>query len=361
MSGGARKIAMYFVVFGAAMAAAETLLNRTQVDGSFLFILTCWTMLIQGCVALAAVGEVAKGHWLFPIKRDLLSFYPLLFFTALLYPLIALRFEIYAWTGHPTAWLNVKFFLARNVVLLLLCAFTAHKLSRAVMAHSPKKNRYAVYYILLFVASESLIAFDWIMSLEYPWISTLLGGYFFIQAFLMGLLMSAFILLSKSRQGVKGLGDTSHDAGKMIFAFCFMWGGFFFSQYLPIWYGNIPEEVDYVAKRVSPGPYWLLSRVVFLMVFVIPFVTLLSRKIKRVAPALAGLSAMILTGLCLEKVVLINPVVPVRPVYVAVDAVLLAAVTVLVYRIRESFMPQLVAEAAPPKPAHAGGHAAPHR
>jgi hypothetical protein len=346
-NGGTRRLITLFVVFGAAIVGVETLLNRGAVDGTFLFTLTCWTMVVQGCVALAAVAEVAKGLWLIPIKRDLLSFHPLLFFAALLYPFMALRIEIYGWTDHTTAWLNVPFFLGRNMVLLLLAGWVGHLLTRAIMAQDPKKNTYAVYYILIFVASESLIAFDWIMSLEYPWISTLFGGYFFIQSFLMGLLVSTFILLSRARKKETGLTQTSHDAGKMIFGFSFMWAGFFFSQYLPIWYGNIPEEVDYVVKRLGPGRYWALSRVVFLMAFVIPFVILLSRKVKTVPTAMAGLSVMILVGLCLEKVVLIDPVVRVDPVVAVIEGALLVVLASMVYRMRDSFMPQMVMPVIP--------------
>lgn len=362
-NGGARRLITLFVVFGAVIAGVEAVANRQPIDGSFLLVLTVWTMLVQGCVALAAVGEVAKGLWLIPIKRDLLSFYPLLFFTAILYLVIALRMEIYGWTEHPTAWLNVQFFLARNVVVLLLTAWVGRLLARAVMAHSPRKNTYAVYYLFLFVTSQSLVAFDWIMSLEYPFVSTLFGGYFFIQSFLMGLLMSSYIIFFRTRKGETGLTKrTLRDAGTMTFGFCFLWGGFFFAQYLVIWYGNIPEEVDYVLKRVGPSPFWGLSRAVLLMVFVFPFVTLLFGHIKNSPRAMAAIASMIFAGLFLEKVVLVTPVVSAQPVFIAVEAALLVGLLIMVYRMRDTFMPQLVTgEVARKSPHPPLGEQASHR
>ena len=348
-----RNVLMLFIVFGAAIVAAELLLNRGPDNGTFLLVLTFFTMIVQGCIALAAVAEVAKGLWLIPVKRDLLSLYPLLFFLALIYPLFAMRMDIYAWMEHPTAWLNIQFFVIRNFVVLLLVAWMGRLLARAAMAGSSNKNTYGVLYILLFVTSQSLVAFDWVMSLEYPWISTLFGGYFFIQAFLLGLLTTSFIILFRTRAGDTGLTETLRDTAKMMFGFCFLWGGFFFAQYITIWYGNIPEEVDYIFKRVDPAPFWGLSRAVLAMIFIIPFVSLLSRKIKVFPPGMVIVSTIAAAGIFLEKIVLITPVVPVNPIATAVELVLMLALLVLVYRARESYMPQQVMDVG------AAGHIAP--
>lgn len=339
-----RNVIILFVVFGAAIAGAELLLNRGSDDGTFLLVITFFTMIVQGCIALAAVGEVAKGLWLIPVKRDLLSLYPLLFFVALLYPLLAMRMDIYAWTEHPNAWLNIQFFVVRNFVILFVVAWVGRLLAHAVMSGNEKKNTYAVFYILLFVTSQSLVAFDWIMSLEYPWISTLFGGHFFIQAFLLGLLTTSFIIFFRVRGGDTGLTETLRDTGKMTFGFCFLWGGFFFAQYITIWYGNIPEEVDYVFKRVDPAPYWGLSRAVLAMIFIIPFVSLFSRKLKVFPPGMVVVATIAAAGILLEKVVLIRPVTPINPVATAAELALALALMVLVYRARESYMPQQLME-----------------
>jgi hypothetical protein len=349
-----RNLMTIILVFGAAIAAVEVFLNHGPANGSFLLVITYFTMVAQGCVALAAVGEVAKGLWLIPIRRDLLSLYPLLYFVALLFPLLGLRMDIYAWTENPTAWLSVNFFIVRNVVILFLTAWVGHMLARAVMKGSPNKNTFAVYYLFLFVTSQSLVAFDWVMSLEYPWISTLFGGYFFIEAIIMSLVVSAWVVFFRTRSEDPVLTETLRDTGKMMFGFCFMWGGFFFAQYLVIWYGNIPEEVDYVFKRVVPSPYWGLSRVVLLTVFLIPFVLLLSRKLKTIRPAMIIVGSIVMFGLFLEKIILITPVTPVNPVAAGLELLLMAGAFGMVYRTREAFMPQSVAGS------HASGAGNPH-
>ncbi len=341
MNGLPRNLIVLFIVFGALIVVLETLVNRTS-DGSLLLTLTFWTMAVQGAVALAAVAEAAKGLWLIPVKRELLSMYPLLLFMAFLYLLMGMRMEIYDWTAHPNMWLNARFFIARNFVVMMLAFWAAHLLARAVMRGDPKKDLYAILYILAFVASESLIAFDWIMSLEYPFVNTLFGGHFFVQSLLMGLMFSAIIIFFRTRAGATGLTETLRDTGKMMFGFSFLWGGFLFAQYLTIWYGNIPEEVAYIMKRVDPAPYWGLSRVAITLIFAVPFLALLSRKLKTVPVLMLLVSMSAAIGLFLEKFILITPVVPVNPVVVAAEFVLMLVLVILVYRGRDSFMSQLV-------------------
>jgi hypothetical protein len=136
----------------------------------------------------------------------------------------------------------------------------------------------------------------------------------------------------------------------MMFGFSFLWGGFLFAQYLTIWYGNIPEEVAYIMKRVDPSPYWGLSRVALTLIFAIPFLALLSRKLKTVPTLMFLVAASSSAGLFLEKFILITPVVPVSLPVVAVESVLMLLLVVLVYRNRDSFMPHMVTDGAPIPP-----------
>jgi hypothetical protein len=158
----------------------------------------------------------------------------------------------------------------------------------------------------------------------------------------MGLMFSAIIIFFRTRGGVTGLTETLRDTGKMMFGFSFLWGGFLFAQYLTIWYGNIPEEVAYIMKRVDPAPYWGLSRVAITLIFAVPFLALLSRKLKTVPVLMLLVSMSAAIGLFLEKFILITPVVPVNPVVVAAEFVLMLVLVILVYRGRDSFMSQLV-------------------
>lgn len=341
-----RNLVVLLVVFGGAVAGCEMLLNHAS-DGTLLLTLTFWTMFAQGAVALAAVGELSKGVWMIPVKRDLYSFYPLIFVVAALFPLLGTRIDIYQWNStHPIGWLDARFFIIRNFAVLLVSGWVGMLLARASMRNDAKKNTYAVYFIILWVVSQSLVAFDWIMSLEYPFINTLFGGHFFVQSLIMGLLINVFIIFFKTRAGDKTLTETLRDTGKMLFAFSFMWGGFVFTQYLVIWYGNIPEEVAFVLKRVDPSPYWGLSRVALGAVFGIPFLALLSRKLKTIPFGMVLVACSSWFGMFVEKLILITPVVPVNSLVVALEFALMLVLAVLVYRARNSFMPEHAAGAA---------------
>ncbi len=325
------------------VAAVELFVRRTA-DGSFLVALTYFTMVVEGCIALAATAELSKGIWFIPIRQELLGAHPLILVAAILFLVLGAKTRIYPWADEPTGWLNAKFFVLRNFVLLLGTYFAARKLVLAVRHRSSNKNRFAGLYIALFIVSQSFVAFDWIMPLEYPWVSTLFGGFFFIESFLMGLAVAVLVLLFRMRSPSHGLTESLRDTGKMMFAFTVMWVGFFFSQFLVIWYGNIPEEVGYVFTRVRVPPYAALSRAVILMVWAIPFLALLSRPLKTVPSAMAGVGVMILTGLFLEKLVLVLPAVPVSAGALGLELALLLALVVIFVRGSYSITPQVVTE-----------------
>ncbi|MEJ2720772.1 MAG: hypothetical protein P8181_06475 [bacterium] len=340
-------IAVVTIASAAVIALLEIAVNRTP-DGTFLVAITFWTQIVQGCIALAATGELAKGVWLIPIRRELLSVYPLLLVGAALFLLVGLKMDIYPWTHEPTGWLDVRFFLIRNVVILLLTFAAARRLTFSVMRHRADKNRWAVFYITLFVVSQSLVAFDWIMTLEHPWVSTLFGGYFFVESFLMGLCVAAFILLVRMRAPQHGLTEPLRDTAKMIFAFCFMWAGFFFAQFLVIWYGNIPEEVGYLLERVTEEPFEALSWSVLVTVWVIPFIVLLNGRIKTVPAAVSAIALIILGGLFVEKLVMVMPVTPIHVRLLALETLLLVMLVPVFVASTQRILPQEVTEEAEP-------------
>jgi hypothetical protein len=298
---------------------------------------------------VAAVGELTKGVWLAPIKRELYSVYPLLLVIAFLSLVLGAKVGIYPWSQgseRPNAWLDARFFIARGFVVLLLAFFAARKLVSSVSRASPHKNRYAGFYIALFIVSQSLVAFDWIMSLEYPWVSTLFGGYFFVESFLVGLCAAALVLFFRMRDPSHGLTESLRDTAKMMFAFSIMWVGFFFAQFLVIWYGNIPEEVGYVLTRVSEPPYAWLSHAVLVSVWVIPFVVLLSGTVKTRPLAVAAIAVLVGAGLFAEKLVLVLPSAEVGPAALAVETILLLSLVAAFIAGSDVVVPQGLARSA---------------
>jgi hypothetical protein len=330
----------------AVVAVVELFLRRTP-DASLLIALTFFTMIVQGCVALVATAELAKGIWLIPIKRDLLGVYPLILVAAALSLVLGAKTGIYPWSEHQNGWLNTEFFVIRNFVVLVGCYLGARKLSGAIRTQSPNKNRWAGLYIALYIVSQSFVAFDWIMTLEYPWVSTLLGGFFFVESVLMALAVAAFVLFFRMRAAGHGLTETLRDTSKMMFGFSVMWVGFFFAQFLVIWYGNIPEEVGFVLTRFESSPWSGLSRAVLFLVWVIPFVVLLSRPLKTVPAAMAGVAGLILSGLFVEKLVLVLPAAKASPGALAFETILLLGLLAFFVTKSDRVVSQQVAEIGP--------------
>jgi hypothetical protein len=297
------------------------LVNKSGAGGAFLLALSFWVSIAQGCVALVAGAELSNAKWIIPVRNRLLRIHPLLLFFSLLFLFLWAKMEMYPWSPATSVWLGKEFFIVRNFVMLLLSFFLARKLSAECFIDGAKKHFYAVLYLLAFVISQSLIAFDWVMSLEYPWFSTLLGGYFFIEAFYGGIAIAVFICIFEAAASTDGE-KTMRDAAKMMFGFSLLWAGLFYAQYLVIWYGNLPEELSYLLKRISP-PYFILSRLILALMFIVPFIVLLSKRVKSNRTVMFFLSLCILVGIFLERVLFIMPAVNTSLTVAAVDFLLL--------------------------------------
>ena len=161
-------------------------------------------------------------------------------------------------------------------------------------------------FLVLYALIFSLLAFDLVMSLEPHWISTLFGAYFCVGNLYAGLSLLALLAVTK-RASTLFSTERSHDLGKLLFGFCVLWTYLFWCQYLPIWYGNLPEETGFLAVRLFDAPWTALSWVVLFLNFLLPFPILLLQWVKRTPVALAGVSALILAGIWLERYVLVVP------------------------------------------------------
>jgi hypothetical protein len=165
-------------------------------------------------------------------------------------------------------------------------------------------------YVILYAFIMTLVAFDMMMSLSPEWFSTLFGAYYFVVSFYAGLAFLA--VLSTFAVKKMGMGKAIdkkqfHDIGKLLFAFCVVGLDFFYVQFLVIWYGNLPDETRYVIWRVIYDPWAALAWTVLIVLFVVPFVILLLRKIKMKPVLMTGISIWILIGIWLEKFLLVTP------------------------------------------------------
>jgi hypothetical protein len=149
-------------------------------DASVLPALLMFAAVLQGLFALAAAAHLTEGRWILPARNTILNLHPLLLFLPIAFLAYSKNISVYGWTEHPTFWLSPAFFIARNVVMLLITWALAFGFGRAAKCGSDRASLLAVLYAFAFVFNQSFIAFDWVMTFDYPWISTLFGGYFFI-------------------------------------------------------------------------------------------------------------------------------------------------------------------------------------
>lgn len=170
---------------------------------------------------------------------------------------------------------------------------------------------HAPIIVFLYAVFMSLFAFEMIMGMDTMWFSNLFGAHIFISSIYIGWCGTG-ILVNYLRKKYPLLGaqigsQQYWDMGKLTFAFCMLWGYFTFAQFLVQWYGNLPEETQWLILRTREYPWKSLAWLVFGACFVIPFITLMSEDVKKV-PWLYGSVAIVpFLGLFMERYLLVMP------------------------------------------------------
>jgi hypothetical protein len=334
--------------------------------------------LAQGALCLACAFVIIGAHWPGPIRRIAESLGAWVPVTLLFFLVSWLgRESVYApWLHHPPAgkeaWLNPTRLFWMDLFIfswlaLLSMLFLYHSIrptlgamaqadtgplaglfrrwtagwqgEPAERAHSQRRCRViAPILCLSYAFGFTFIAFDQVMSLMPTWYSNLFGAYFAWGGFLSGVAATALLsVLHRNAPGLQGeiTGGRMHDLGKMIFAFSVFWMYLFFSQYLVIWYGNLPEETQFFQARLGSQfvvdksrlgelflaetwsmrffwerlaePYVKPTLLAWVGCWVVPFWVLLGQRPKRTPAILGGVAAIVLGGFWLERNVLVWP------------------------------------------------------
>ncbi len=310
-----------------------------------------WTGLAQAGVLFGAVTTVAKGRWAVPLRRMAeasVAFLPVAFVLFLLSWLG--RAEIFPWVKHPITDVPVKAFWLRDwflylrvgAALLLLFGMSIwfvawsvkqdafllkagapdavkglyERLARGFeerggyAAAGERRATIAPALIITYVVVMSLVAFDLIMSLAPHWLSNLLGGFYFMGAWLTGLTSLALLMLFWRRHyGLEEIITAAHlhDLGKLCFGFTIFWAYLFFSQFLVIWYGNLPEETSFLFLRMVRPEWRSISIAMLVLTFVLPFWGLIGVQPKKTPAILATFAIISLLGVWTDRYVLVVP------------------------------------------------------
>ncbi len=271
---------------------------------------------------------VSGARWSTVLRRVPEAMAGLLPFAALgLLAIFILQPSIYPWTqgldseggaiGFKRVWLSLPFFRIRAVFYLsgwLGLAWAVLRTSRLQDAdgdlkHTRTNTRLAAVYLVFFSVTFCLASFDWIMSLEPEWYSTIFGFYNFAGLFVSGLAVLTLLLVWLERHSSMKAVITPqhlHDVGKLLFAFSTFWAYLWFSQYMLIWYANLPDETIYYVRRLHG--FWQPLFVLNLFLnWVLPFFALLPRMNKQRVGVLVRVSIVLLVGRWLDLYLMIAP------------------------------------------------------
>ena len=214
-------------------------------------------------------------------------------------------------------YLNATFFIIRTIIYLLGWNYFAKKLrnlsvledqSVGSKIHSMGISTSA-WFMVFFAVTSSMASWDWIMSIDTHWFSTLFGWYVFAEWSAIGFTTIFLFTLYLKRMGYLNHVNENHihDLGKWIFAFSLVWTYMWFSQFMLIWYANIPEEVAYFTARLEVDNYKFLFWFSMLINFLFPIILLMSRDAKRNNTRLIFVSCVILFGHWLNSYLLVAP------------------------------------------------------
>ncbi len=316
----------------AAFSVALTRGASLRAWEAFLVNLLFWLGVAQGGVVVSASLYLTQARWggasVYRLAESFAGFLPLGFL--LFWLLLAGQQLIFPWVLHPlpqkVAWLNVPFLFGRDGGgLLLLTAlsvwfvYASRRADAVEWAESAADielppatlRRLAPAVIIIYAIVYSLIAFDLVMSLSPIWYSTLFGAYFFAGAYWSALAAMGVLASVGWRPVPRGESAehsaSLHDIGKLVFAFSIFWAYLLWSQYLPIWYADIPEETFFLVRRIHALPWGVLAWIALLLIWLIPFIALLGKRAKRTPRILGAVCALGLIGMWIERYVLVVP------------------------------------------------------
>ena len=215
------------------------------------------------------------------------------------------------------AYLNVTFFIISTIIYLLIWNYFAKKLRKLSILEDTNGGtsyhnsgvKISAWFMVFFAVTSAMASWDWIMSIDAHWFSTIFGWYVFAEWAAIGFTTILLFTLYLKRQGyLQEVNENHiHDLGKWIFAFSLVWTYMWFSQFMLIWYANIPEEVAYYTARLEVHNYKFLFWFSMLINFIFPIILLMSRDAKRHKGRLIFVSIFILIGHWLNSYLLVTP------------------------------------------------------
>jgi hypothetical protein len=291
-----------------ALSVVGWLTDPKQFYFSYLVGWAFCVALALGSLFFVMIHHLTRSHWAVVVRRiaevAAMSF-PLL--AVLSIPIFIGMHDLFHWTHEDLydpaspnydkiiagkrSYLNTPFFIARMVAYFAIWILLAWKLYRLSLRQDvdpdrsiPAKQRWwSALGIPLFAVTLAFGSYDFLMSLDPHWFSTIFGVYYFAGAFWSAVAFIVFVALLIQRAGaLNGIVSTNHyhDLGKWMFAFTVFWAYIAFSQYMLIWYGHLEEEEIWYEHRLTHG-WGYHSAALLVMHFILPFLILLFQSAKK--------------------------------------------------------------------------------
>lgn len=310
-----------------ASAEAVAASDGGEHHGSAVWLKRVYTSLWQNNIFFAGIGIIglffiaiqyaAQAGWSAPIKRIPLAvghWIPIAGILSLVLWFVV-KHDVFHWTHHDlyeegTAGYDriiagkagyffwpldagsfPVFFVLRMVLFFGLWYLFFIWIKREMLAedlsgnpdHWFKARKLSAIFLVVFAVSSSVSAWDWVMTIDTHWFSTMFGWYVFASWWVTGLAVITLIVVNLKDAGYLKMVNANHlhDLGKFIFAFSIFWTYIWFSQFMLIYYANIPEETVYFIQRLRTPPYSWIFFANLLLNFVLPFLLLMTRDAKR--------------------------------------------------------------------------------
>ena len=274
-------------------------------------------MIALGVLAFYAIQYASQAGWSPVLYRVMEAITYYLLPGALIVLLIAIIGDkhIFIWmdpevVAHDeiiqgkSSWLNKPWFIIRALIFIggwSLYRYFSRKFSLAQDNDSGNKYfklnfRISAAFLVFFIYTESMMSWDWIMSVDPHWFSTLFGWYLLASMLVSGITVIALITIYLKSKGHLDVVNDSHlhDLAKFMFGFSVFWTYLWFSQFMLIWYANIPEEVTYYITRIED--YTIPFFGMIIMNFIFPFLVLINSDYKRIPWFIVMAGIVILLG-----------------------------------------------------------------
>jgi len=306
------------IVFIVTGSLGENPIRMWQI---YLVNFLLWTGIAQAGAVFSAALELTNARWgvrMRQVAESLVAFLPVSMI--LLIGLVFGAKYIFPWVTHveiseaKKLYLNLPFLFGRSFIgmglLTILSLVFVNKRRHAEKTGGERPKALAVLLVILYAFIYTFISYDFIMSLSPHWYSTIMGMHFFGACFYTGI---AVIVIS-AVFGKWHLFPTDfmtqkdfHDIGKLLFGFAIFWMSLLWSQFLVIWYGNVPEETEFLHLRFFEQPWKSMTWTVIILGFFVPLVILLNKrgKITQLVSGIVGF--LILIGSYFHIYILVVP------------------------------------------------------